>query len=376
MRLFAALVVVGTAARVVWAFASFGIPFDIRLWQTVADVPLGDVYELRKFFYPPGFLPFAELADAIADRTSLPFHALVQLPAIAADAGLAVLVFVVLRARCGERAALVGGALVALGPSFAVISGYHGQLDSLAILPAAAGCALWVAGVPRRALWAGLLIGLGASVKPIPLFCVLALLPAVRGRREAVTLVVAAVAVPLVALAPWLLADAATTIDALTENHGVPGFLGLSTLVQPELTRWWIELDGPVPDANPALRFLADAQNFIVVAAALAVAALRRRPEWAALALVWLTVSVFNVNFAYQYAVWVLPFLLLAGLLVEAAVLQAVLIVPNLLLYFRPDAFDSGWLYWVLAAVAWGVMIAVWWRELSRQRARAAPCSR
>ena len=283
MRLFVALVVLGTAARVVWAFSSFGIPFDIRLWQAVADVPLSDVYELGEFFYPPGFLPFAELADAIADRTSLPFHGLVQLPSIVADAGLAVLVFVVLRARSGERTALTGGALVALGPSFAIISGYHGQLDSLAILPAAVGCALWVAGVPRRALWAGLLIGLGACVKPIPLFCVLALLPAVRDRREAVTLVVAAVAVPLVALAPWLLADASTTIDALTENHGVPGFLGLSTFAQPELTRWWIELDGPVPDANAALRFLADAQNFIVAGAVFAVAALRRRPEWAGL---------------------------------------------------------------------------------------------
>ena len=87
--------------------------------------------------------------------------------------------------------------------------------------------------------------------------------------------------------------------------------------------------------------------------------------------LIWLTVSVFNPNFAYQYAVWVLPFLLLAGMLVEAALLQAVLIVPNLILYFRPGAFDSGWLYWVLAAVAWGVMIALWWRELTAYSLRS-----
>jgi hypothetical protein len=272
-----------------------------------------------------------------------------------------------LRTGAGERAALTGAALVALGPSFAVISGYHGQIDSVAILPAVAGAVVWAGGGPRRAPVAGALIGLGAAIKTVPMFAALALLGSARGRREGAVLVATAVAVPVAAVLPWLAIDPRGTAAALTANHGVPGFAGVSALLQPELTRYWSALDAPPPEVASALLALTDVQNVLVGLAVLAVAALcvRRRTEpMEALAAVWLTVLAVNPNFAYQYVVWALPFLLLAGRLREAAAIQALLLAPAVLLYSHAD--KGGWVYWALAELAWLGIVALWAAALLR----------
>jgi hypothetical protein len=367
----AALVAVGVLARLVVAFATYGVQYDIDSARIVADAlttPGEGPYPTGRWPYPPGFFPLLWLADRAADATGLPFHGLVQLPAIAADAILAFVIAAFLRSRgAGDRAALAAGALVALGPSFGIISGYHGQIDAVAILPAVLGVIVFLRGGARRALLAGLLIGAGAAVKTVPIFCVLALLPAVRDRREALTLVAVAAAVPLLALSPWLVWDSGGTIDALTANQGVPGFGGLSAFLQPDLTRYWSALDSAPPPISPAILRVTDVQNLLVGGAVLAVAALgllRRVRPLDGLALLWLTVLAVNPNFAYQYVVWALPFLLLAGRLRETAALQAALLAPSLLLYTHAD--KSGWIYWALIQAAWLGIVVLWVRELRR----------
>jgi hypothetical protein len=369
LRILLAILAVGTSARLALAFATYGVQYDIDSARIVTDAlqtPGVGPYPTGRWPYPPGFFPLLLLADAVADATGLPFHGVVQLPAIAADAVLAVLVAGALRAfGRTEAEALAGAGLVALGPSFAIISGYHGQIDSVAILPAAAAAVVWVRGGRRRALTAGLLIGLGAAVKTVPFFVVLVLLPTARDRREALTLLGCAMAVPAAAVAPWLAMDPGGTLDALRANHGVPGFGGLSAFLQPQLTRYWSALDAPPPPIAPAITAVTDVQNLIVGAAVLAVAAmlaLRRAEPLAGLAALWMCVLAVNPNFAYQYVVWALPFLLLAGLLRETALLQAALLAPALLLYSHAD--KGGWTYWVLVQLAWLVIVAIAARRL------------
>jgi hypothetical protein len=50
----------------------------------------------------------------------------------------------------------------------------------------------------------------------------------------------------------------------------------------------------------------------------------------------WLALYVLGTAFAFQYAVWGLPFLLLAGRLRWAFWMQAVLFVPELIYYLGP----------------------------------------
>jgi hypothetical protein len=99
---------------------------------------------------------------------------------------------------------------------------------------------------------------------------------------------------------------------------------------------------------------------------------LRRTPPLDGLALIWLTVLVVNPNFAFQYVVWALPFLLLAGRLRTVALLQAALLVPAVLLYTHRDGW--GWIYWATIQLAWLGIVAAWIVEL-RSVLRRRPAS-
>lgn len=367
-RILWAVLGAGVALRLALAFAAEGVAFDIESFRLVSthfdDEGFGfygtinaqpGEHDLYRWPYPPGFLPWIGASVALANLTGLPFHGLIQLPPIAADAAIAWLVQDFLRLRgAGERQRLVAAALVALGPSFFAISGYHGQIDALAILPAVAALWLWERpGTRRRALVAGALIGAGAAIKTAPILVLLALLPSARSRREGGALVAWALAVPLAALAPFLVADPGGVSHALRYS-GAPGLGGPSLAVQPSLAQAWLAAgDFELSALSTAL---AGAGPYLLAAGlgALLVPIARRRPAAVeAAALLWLTVYVLTPSFFMQYMVWGLPFFLMAGAVRRSAAIQLVLVVPLAITYLRPV---EPWLAWAYAAI----MLALW----------------
>jgi len=355
------LVAAGTLIRLLLAFTTDGQPYDMEVARELFPVldrsPL-DVYATRigpgegiAWPYPPGFFPFAYLAGQLSDLTGLGYGALLRVPLIAADAGIAL---VVASAAKGRRA-VAAAALVALGPSFIVISGYHGQIDPLAILPAVAAVAFWdrMPG-PRRALYAGLLVGAGCAIKTTPIYVLLALLPSVRSWREAVTMVAAAAAVPLALMAPFLAHTPHELIDAL-KYHGFRGTSPLSILLQPEFAEQLTRLVTP----GRLVSWIYEHGPAIVTVTLTAVALLTTRlgRGWSPAeraGLLWLAFYIVTPVFFFQYLVWGLPFLLLAdrGRLVLAV--QVVALLPTVLFYRAP---------WEDEAVAWpygGAMLALW----------------
>jgi Glycosyltransferase family 87 len=361
----------GTVIRLVLVFTSHGEAYDMGSFN---DVRLALAHDWLHVYrdvnpgahtfhwpYPPAYFPWIAFADAIKGSV-LHFDRLIRVPAVVADAALAWLVATELARRAGQRAALAAAALVAFGPAFVIISGYHGQIDSVAILPAVAAAVLWerAADAGRvgslrvdRALAAGALIGIAGAIKTVPIVMVLALAPSARDWREVARLFAAAAVVLLVTLAPFLIADA-SAIRHLTKYGGVPGAGGLSLLVQPDLARFW--LTGPVA-ANGATRWLSDHQTDVnaIVFVALAALFLARRPSaMRAAALLWLAVWAFGAGFFFQYLVWGLPFLILDRHLRAAALLQAVVLVPMLLFYLGP------WHRELVVAVYATIMLALW----------------
>jgi hypothetical protein len=364
------LIACGVVMRLAWVAQTGGLPFDMASLRSVAlallDQPLSlysDLNPEREYHwpYPPGYFPWVLASHGLDGAGILGFRAAIVLPAVAADAALAWLVQAGLgRAGASERTRLGAAALVALGPAFALISGYHGQIDAVAILPALLALLVWERGGPRRALVAGLLIGVGASIKTAPGLMLLALLPTVTSRREAATLFGAAVALPLAALAPFLVADGAGVARALGYG-GIPGQGGLTMLADPGLTRYWVHNEQGI-GPNGLVAFLSDHGSLLTAAALLAAGAFaaRRRlePRHAAV-LLWLTFYVLGTGFAFQYAIWGLPFLILAGRLRWAVVLQAGLLVPMLLYYLGPFKVDALLpVYYVLMATVWAGLAA------------------
>jgi hypothetical protein len=316
-------------------------------------------------------MPLISLSRGVADVSPLPFHGVVQVPAILADLGIAWVVGLWL-GRLGRPPAerLFAVALVALGPSFILISGYHGQIDPLATFPPLVGAYVWSAGGDRRALKAGALVGLGACVKVVPLFMLLALLPTARSRREIVTLVAVAGAIPLASVVPFLVANLDGTWHALHSNHGVPGFGSYGLLAQPDLLDRF--LYGEPVQLTGLSTWLYDSQNAIVGAAALltgAFAYVRRLEPIDAAALIWLAVFVANPEWGYEYLIWGLPYFILARRYVEVLVLQLVLIVPEVVLYRTFATHKLGMFYFPTLTVVWAAMaliLALWLRRLSR----------
>ena len=243
---------------------------------------------------------------------------------------------------------------MALGPSFIAISGHHGQIDSVAILPAVAALVAWERSGSNRALTAGLLIGAGGALKTAPLLMLLALLPSARSAREALTLVAGAAGVLAALTLPFALADPGG-VEIISRYRGGVGLGGIGLLAQPELTLGWLGVGAPEPTAiATALRDHGGPITAVAVLATGALLAWRRAPALIGATLVWLSVYVFGVTFFLQYMVWGIPFFLMSGYLREVALLQGLLLCPTLLTYIGPSA---DWQVWALYVVP---MIALW----------------
>ena len=327
-RLLWAMVAAGVAARLVLGFAFYGQAYDqdsfAMVREALARSPIdlyGSVGEFR-WPYPPAYFLWIAVADGVADSTGLAFHGLVSVPAMAADVGIAWIVQMHLgRKGADERSRLAAAGLVLLGPAFVAISGYHGQIDSVAMLPAVAAVALWDRGGARRGLTAGALIGVGIAVKTIPGLILLALLPSARSRGEAAALLGAAAAVPLVLLAPYLVHDAGAVMQALEyPPRGTAGGIGLISTLAP----------------NALLEAVLDHATIWnalwLLALALALWRARLAPTRAAV-IVWLAAYVFATGFYLNYFVWGLSFILLDGGLVLAAGIQAAALAPLVVTY-------------------------------------------
>jgi uncharacterized membrane protein len=265
-----------------------------------------------------------------------------------------------LRARgFADRERLFAAALVALGPSFVAISGIHGQIDSPAILPAVAALSVWERDrSPRRALWAGLLIGLGASFKTVPGLMLFALLPSARSRREAVELVVACAVIPVLSVLPFIAAAGTGWLSTLAHYHGGLGLGGLSLVAQPDLPLGWLHVGAP--GLNPVSAwFLAHGEVVAIAAIAVTAALLAwfRSPAPLAAVLMWLSVYVFGVDFFMQYMVWGLPFFLMAGYLRQVLVLQLLLLGPVWVIYHGvTHAWLASLLYIAPMLIVWLVL--------------------
>lgn len=378
-----ALLAAGLLARLIWNFVTYGLAFDVDSYGLVAQAIddhglsfYGAVNEgepVPRWPYPSGFVPWIEVSQRLDRHLGLPFEHMIQVPSILADIGIAWLV----QHHLGWRGAsgtvrLVAAGAVALGPAFAYVSGYHGQIDAVAILPGLAAVVLWERRADAsRALWAGLLIGAGAAVKTVPGFLVLALLPTARSWRERILLVGTAVAVPLVLLAPFLAKDYDGVRESLSYS-GRPGLGGISMLVQPGLVENWFH--GERFEYNAAsewLRSNASAFTTVAVLAAGLVAYVRRMPAPEAACLVWLAVFAFGASWFPWYVVWGLPFFLLVSVRAALA-LQVAVLIPMTLVYFGGDWLDQP------QYVYFPIMLAVWVAVLAAatRLAVAAPARR
>ena len=251
----------------------------------------------------------------------LPFF--LRLPGIIADF-LSVLVLIRLRGKIGGPPWWAIG-LFALSPVAFMVSGFHGNVDS--VLAFLLLVAAWMAAEEKPAL-CGVALGLACNVKVAPL-----LLGPVffmwwwqrRDRRMWRPFLLAASLVTLAGWSPALLGAPRAFLGNVLGYQGYWGIWGLS---------WCLKQTGAETFQKVGFEQLTAAQllvmgicKWLIIAATCALAWWRRRADarglFVSLAWVWVLFFVCAAGIAPQYFVWLAPFLLVAAPRWAAAVTAA-----------------------------------------------------
>ena len=228
---------------------------------------------------------------------------------------------------------------------------------------------------------AGLLLGVGAAVKTVPILMLPTLVAYSRSRAEAVRVTCASLLVPAIVLVPlWL---GGVNLHYVFAYAGVPGFGGMSLAADPALGWHEITVNIPFQYSNGLTLTLLDASRWITLAALTAhlVFVRRFRPALAdAFVLLWVVIYAFSPNFFLNYIVWGLPFFLMAGYLKEVALLQLALLAPTIAFYVSlwPNRTELlGYAYvpmMVLVWVGWLLATGVLAGRIARSDSVAAGC--
>jgi hypothetical protein len=256
-----------------------------------------------EFNHPPATGWFCALLYGIGG--GLGFHFLLRLPGILADFAVVRL----LARRPGDTPpwALV---LLALSPVSLMVSGFHGNVDSVLVWLLALAAIECERGRPG---WCGLWLGLACQVKIIPLLLAPVFFFHWMSRRNASPFFTVAA---LTILAGWSVP--LVTIPAIF-LHNV---LGYGSNWGAWGVTWWLTRTGAAVFAPVGFSGLTTTQlaimsllKVVIVGSTLALAWRRRSLPGAAifttLALVWTVFFVFAPGVGTQYLVWAAPFLLM-----------------------------------------------------------------
>jgi hypothetical protein len=254
---------------------------------------------------------FAASAVLASDASGVPFTVLVKLPPIAADVFLAVF----LCRTIGPTAGLV----YALHPIAVLITGYHGQFDSLMLASAFVAWYLFDAWQGwRRVISSGLALGLGIWFKPVPLVLVPVLLFRLPTWPQRLAFGALSVAPAGLGTLPYLLRwpeDVAVNFLGYSSWFGQWGYPVVWMLVEyirDHTIPWWL----PDPDfVSEPLQVMFAVGRWLLLAALATAWIVSYRRGLSTLRSIIATFSIFyfaTVGFGLQYLLWIVPFAIVA----------------------------------------------------------------
>jgi len=163
-----------TAFKLWLSLTTFGTN-DVKYWNTFMDyiVAHGSVTIYRDIWYynhPPLMSGLLWLLSPLVRHAPNGFPFLIRLPAICADVVSVIVTYRLVRFAWSERRALVCAIGVALSPILVMVSGFHGNTDPLFMCLVLLAADRLVIG--RKAVVAGMILGLAINVKLVPLIVV------------------------------------------------------------------------------------------------------------------------------------------------------------------------------------------------------------
>jgi hypothetical protein len=318
-RLGLAVAAVAMVVRLVPAVLAYGTS-DVMTWELLGRLFLSgeNFYATQLHNWPALWIYFCAAAVAIHDASGLPFFTLIKLPPIAADAGISVVLYLVglRQTRQPDRAALVG-LTYALNPVSILISGYHGQFDSLMLAPTVLAWSLLdkqLAFSRSPLIVAALLLGLGIWFKPVPLLLLPIIVPRLSTWRDRGVFTALAVAPAALGTLPYFARwpeDVAVNFLGYSSWFGQWGYpVGWMMIeyLRNGTVPWWL----PDPDhVSRPLHLMYLAGKWLLLAALAGTWWLIYRRRMDLLRGIVATFAVFyftTTGFGVQYLLWIVPF--------------------------------------------------------------------
>jgi Gpi18-like mannosyltransferase len=294
-----------------------GAEYDIDSFRRVAETLLkgGTVYDSPLVAGRHPYLPFQLYliwaAGYVSTASKLPFVFAVKLVPMWADAALAVLIFKI-ALDCGRTlaSAFSLALLYALNPIAILVSAYHGQFDSETLLLLVLAWYFWYFSKQdaRRLGCSGLLLGLAILNKTWPAIFLPIVLFRLNSPKQRAAYALIALATPVLFTAFYIFVFHQTPNPLLRRaltHAGVPGWWGASALVS--LT-WRLTGRG-----QGLLNWLAQYGRWLVfVGSACVYWVTRRQRAIDALLTLLVVLYVLTSGFGLQWALWVVPFAILA----------------------------------------------------------------
>lgn len=370
-KLYCAATTIGTNDAVF--FYGFG--------KVINRVGLERTYQLQSIFnHTPMVGTYAALLQRTEPGTQLkpqryPFF--LRLPGILGDF-LSVLILLRIRKLSGVPPGWAIG-LFALSPVAFMVSGFHGNVDSLLAMLILA--AAWLA-LENKPLLCGIALGLACNVKVSPLLLTPVFFFWWRSRPGWRWFFYPASLVILAGWSPALING--ETRDAFLQNVlGYQGYWGIWGI------SYWLRETGAAEFAKVGFEQLSESQKaimsvtkFFIIGSTLAAAWRRRAVDgvglFHTLAFVWAVFFVFATGVAPQYFVWIAPFLVVAlprwSALVTAAASVFLFVFYNVTANVRTndlhvidgDAWAMPWSHPWNLAVSKGPHLQLWgpWQTL------------
>jgi tetratricopeptide (TPR) repeat protein len=259
-----------------------------------------------QFNHPPSMIHVLHCLSWLAGSTGLPFPFWLRLPGILADTGTLWIVWKILGERPQDRSVFASLILLATAPALILISGFHGNTDSVVIFFALLSIYLIERGA--SAWFAGAVFGLALCVKVSPVIVAPAILLYLSGWERRVKFCAAAAVALVVCWSPFLFQDPRAVIEQVFGYRSLYGHWGLSYLALQLPASPWAQL------LNAALERFGTylALGLVLIASWIMNRATPKPRLFSQASLVFLLFMSISMGFGVQYLAWLAPWM--AGL--------------------------------------------------------------
>jgi len=281
---------------------------DLYAQQAVPILNHLNIYSATQGIFP--YSPVSMFLPALGAKISLifrvPFHIIMRLPAIVADVGIALSIYVTL-IKMGRKNAFSAGLLYALNPVSILISSFHGNIISIATLFSFLAYAVLLPGVEKNYRLSALLLGMGIGFRGYPILLLpLFILKLKISLSQKIEYVLYSVMPTAISFVPFLFLDYKSVFREVFSYSGFPDY-GLAAILRAiysfvNNTRLYglpDNLLGILADTSKALFFVVYALILLVSA---------KKKLVSLILVVFLTFFFVYTGISSQYFIWVLPF--------------------------------------------------------------------